>query len=147
MKRLSVFVLFFSGLFTLGSCSQSTNTDNFDNSKVKIDDMRAREKQSTIALEEKTAVIELKEHEAISSYTELVQGKLNTIVEVEKDSEVRLTVIDGDGRMLKSFSQASRAGKNEYQLDFSDLSMGQYYVVVLSDNFYRRFCVAKTNEG
>lgn len=147
MKRLSLFVLFFSCLFFFGSCNSNKKSNNFDNNKVNIDDMRAREKQSTIALEEKIAVIDLKDHEAITSYTELVHGKLNTIVEVEKDSEVRMTVIDGDGRMLKSFSQASHAGKNQYQLDFSDMSMGQYYVVVLSDNFYRRFCVAKTNEG
>lgn len=141
-----VFLLTFAAAFalTLGSCHQNQSVDSFDNNKVSINEMRASEKNSTIAGEENVAVINLQEHEAITSYTELVQGKLNTVVDIDKPSDVCLSVIDGDGQIVKTFTQASHIGSNNYQLDFSGMSLGQYYVVVFSNNMYRRFCVAKT---
>ena len=131
----------------LSSCNQEQAVNDpfdFDTSNINTDDMRAREKNTKIGMEAKIAEINLASYEPVTDYTELVQGKLNTLVEIEKPSKVRLNVIDGDGRLLQSVTHASKIGMNNFQLDFSEMSLGQYYVVVLSDNVYRRFCVAKT---
>ncbi len=135
-------------LLGLGSCSNADYTaeDSTLNSEhIKMKEMRAKaeEHRGTVS-KEKVQELNLEQYEPITSYTEVVKGKLNTFVEVKEAAEVRLSIIDAKGMLINSFSKASPAGLNRYELDFSDLEVGQYYVTLVANDVYRRFCVAKT---
>jgi flagellar biosynthesis component FlhA len=135
-------------LFSFGSCSTKTSksSEALDSKNIQLEELRAKSerKEKKSSEVEKVQELNLQQYEAITNYTEIVKGKLNTFVEVKKPAEVRLTILNSKGLLINSFSKKSDAGLNKYQLDFSDLEVGQYYVTLVSKDVYRRFCVAKT---
>ncbi len=106
--------------------------------------MRALGSNNTLATDERIVSMQLEKYEAVTDYTELVQSKLQAELELTQATEMRLSIIDKNGLLLKTYNQKAEKGINRYQLDFADLSLGQYYVVLVADDVYRRFCVAKT---
>lgn len=138
---LAIFLISFS------SCSKNTNhSEQLDSKNIQLEELRAKSerKKGKKETSEKTQELNLKQYEAITSYTEMVKGKLNTYVDVKKPTEMRLSIINAKGLLINSFSKKSNTGLNKYQLDFSNLEDGQYYVTLVSQDVYRRFCVAKT---
>lgn len=134
-------------LISFSSCSKnSKHSEQLDSKNIQLEELRAKSERKEGKKEnsEKAQELNLQKYEAISSYTEMVKGKLNTYVEVKKPTEMRLSIINAKGLLINSFSKKSNAGLNKYQLDFSELEDGQYYVTLVSKDVYRRFCVAKT---
>jgi hypothetical protein len=75
----------------------------------------------------------------------MVKNKLQAVVSVEKPADVRFCIIDNNGVMMQSFVEKSTVGDNKFNIDFSEMELGQYFVVMVYNDVYRRFCVAKTN--
>jgi len=132
-------------LFT--SCSSTEKPPQKLNSDlIELNDVRATfaSKGKAFSTEEKgMQKIILTQHKAITAHTEIVQHTLNTIVPLEKDSPIRLNILNANGVVLKSSLETAKKGLNEYQLNFEDYEVGLYYIVLISDEVYRRFCVAK----
>lgn len=146
MKTLNLAAVSIALLTVLSACNHTTSSDEaLDNKNVKLEDMRASEKTNTLASSDAVSVINLEQHEAVTSYTEMVKNKLQAVVSVEKPVDVRFCIIDNNGVMMQSFVEKSTVGDNKFNIDFSEMELGQYFVVMVYNDVYRRFCVAKTN--
>jgi len=145
MKMLRLAIVFIALLTVSAACSNTDlSGETLDNKNVRVKDMRASEKTNTLASSDAVSVINLQQHEAVTGYTEMVKNKLQAVVSVEKPADVRFCVIDNNGLLMQSFVEKSIAGDNKFNIDFSQMELGQYFVVIVYNKVYRRFCVAKT---
>lgn len=143
MRKLSTLIAGALAVSIISSCEyQQQSPENLNSALIDMKQTRASV-TSEHKLERKGQTFNTDQHAAITDHSELVKDKLTTVLTLEKNADVRLNIIDQKGKIVQSELVPSTIGLNQYELDFSELVLGEYYVVLVSDDTYHRYCVAK----